>query len=188
MRYKHPLIIYELDGVLADCAVREAAANAAGPRHGKGSSTYWEVLFDPQRMKQDLLIERGRDLVKQLWKDNLHQIVLTRRPTSATNKFSFHETHYATMAWCLEQYLMPGWFRAWIFREHRVRSSEAFWKQEQVYLYIGEHPKVDHLYVVDKNEENRYSIGFLCHDLNLGIDLLSDIQALEAILERDREM
>ena len=29
MRYEHPLIIYELDGVLADCSVREAAAEAA---------------------------------------------------------------------------------------------------------------------------------------------------------------
>ena len=38
VRYEHPLIIYELDGVLADCSAREAAAEAAGPRHGKGSS------------------------------------------------------------------------------------------------------------------------------------------------------
>ena len=31
MRYEHPLIIYELDGVLADCAVREAAAEPDWP-------------------------------------------------------------------------------------------------------------------------------------------------------------
>jgi hypothetical protein len=60
MRYEHPLIIYELDGVLADCSVREAAAEAAGPRHGKGSSAYWETFFDPHRLKQDLLVDRGR--------------------------------------------------------------------------------------------------------------------------------
>ncbi len=56
-----------------------------------------------------------------------------------------------------------------IFREHRVRS-EALWKQEQVYLYVGKHSEVDHLYVIDKNEENRYAIGYLCHDLYLGLD------------------
>ena len=41
---------------------------------------------------------------------------------------------------------------------------------------------------VDKSSENRYAIGCLCHDLYLGIDLLPDIQALEAILERDRKI
>ena len=187
MRYEHPLIIYELDGVLADCAVREAAAEAAGPRHGKGSLAYWKTLFDPHHLKQDLLVDKGRDLTHQLWKDNVHQIVLTRRPISPTQGGPFDEIYYATMAWCLEQGLMPGWFQAWIFRAQRSRP-EALWKQEQVYLYMGEHSEVDHVYVVDKNEENRYAIGFLCHDLHLDVDLLPDIQALEAILERDRKI
>ncbi len=82
---------------------------------------------------------------------------------------------------------MPGWFQAWIFRAQRSRP-EAVWKQEQIYLYMGKHSEVDHLYVVDNNEENRYAIGFLCHDLHLDVDLLPDIRALEAILERDRKI
>jgi hypothetical protein len=83
---------------------------------------------------------------------------------------------------------MPGWFRAWIFREQRVQSSEALWKQGQVCRYIGEHPEVDHLYAVDNDAENRYAIGSLCIDLYLGMDLLGDIRALEATLERDRKV
>ncbi len=187
MRYKHPLIIYELDGVLADCAIREAEAGAAGSCHGKGSLVYWQTLFDPHRLKQDLLVDKGRDLVHQLWKDNVHQIILTKRPLSLTRNSFFHEVYNVTMAWCLEQGLMPGWFRTWTFRERRGQS-EALWKPEQVYLYVGKHAEVDHLYVVDKNEENRYAIGYLCHELYLGIDLLDDIQALEAALRLDKEV
>jgi len=188
MRYKHALIIYELDGVLADCSVREAAAEAAGPRHGKGSSAYWEVLFDSGHLKQDLLVEGGRELTRQLWKDNMHQVVLTRRPLAFPLHSPFHNVYLTTITWCFEQDLMPGWFRAWIFREQRVQSSEALWKQEQVWRYIGEHPEVDHLYVVDNDAENRYAIGSLCIDLYLGMDLLNDIRALEATLERDRKV
>ena len=47
---------------------------------------------------------------------------------------------------------------------------------------------VDHLYVVDNDAENRYAIGSLCIDLYLGMDLLGDIRALEATLERDRKV
>ena len=112
MRHEHPLIIYELDGVLADCAVRETAAEAAGPRHGKGSLAYWKTLFDPYHLKQDLLVDKGRDLTHQLWKDNVHQIVLTRRPIGLTRGGPVDEIYYATMAWCLEQDLMPGRFQA----------------------------------------------------------------------------
>ena len=183
MRYEHPLIIYELDVVLADCSVREAAAEAAGPRHGKGSSAYWETFFDPHRLKQDLLVDRGRELVQQLWKDNMHQIVLTRRPLAFPQHAPFHEVYLTTVAWCLEQGLMPGWFRTWIFREQGIRSSEALWKQEQVCRYIERHPEVDHLYMVDNNAENRYAIGSLCIDLYLGMNLLRDIRELEAVLE-----
>lgn len=188
MRYKHPLIIYELDGVLADCSAREAAAEAAGPRHGKGTSAYWEVLFDSRHLKQDLLVEGGRELTRQLWKDNMHQVVLTRRPLAFPLHSPFHNVYLTTITWCFEQDLMPGWFRAWIFRERRVQSSEARWKQEQVCRYIEEHPEVDHLYVVDNDAENRYAIGSLCIDLYLGMDLLGDIRALEAVLERDRKV
>ena len=188
MRYKHALIIYELDGVLADCSAREAAAEAAAPRHGKGSSAYWEVLFDSRYLKQDLLVEGGRELTHQLWKDNMHQVVLTRRPLAFPLHRPFHEVYLTTMAWCFEQDLMPGWFRAWIFRERRVQASEARWKQEQVCRYIEEHPEVDHLYVVDNDAENRYAIGSLCIDLYLGMDLFGDIRALEATLERDRKV
>ena len=188
MRYEHPLIIYELDGVLADCSVREAAAEAAGPRHGKGSSAYWETFFDPHRLKQDLLVDRGRELVQQLWKNNMHQIVLTRRPLAFPQHAPFHEVYLTTMAWCLEQGLMPGWFRTWIFREQGIRSSEALWKQEQVCRYIEKHPEVDHLYVVDNNAESRYAIGSLCIDLYLGMNLLRDIRELEGVLELDRKV
>ena len=185
MRYEHPLIIYELDGVLADCAVREA--EAADLHYKKGSPAYRKILFEPRRLKQDLLVDKGRALTYQLWKDRIHQIILTRRPLGLTQRDSFNDVYNATMAWCLEKGLMPGWFRIWIFHKQHIRS-EALWKQEQTYLYIGEHPEVDHLYVVDKSSENRYAIGCLCHDLYLGIDLLPDIQALEAILERDRKI
>ncbi len=51
MRYEHPLIIYELDGVLADCAVREA--EAADLPYKKGSPAYRKILFEPRRLKQD---------------------------------------------------------------------------------------------------------------------------------------
>ena len=47
---------------------------------------------------------------------------------------------------------------------------------------------MDHLYVVDNDAENRYSIGSLCIDLYLGMDLLGNIRALEAALERDRKV
>jgi hypothetical protein len=188
MRYKHALIIYELDSVLADCSVREAAAEAAGPRHGKGSSAYWEVLFDSRHLKHDLLVEGGRELTRQLWKDNMHQVVLTRRPLAFPLHSPFHNVYLTTITWCFEQDLMPGWFRAWIFREQRVQSSEALWKQEQVCRYVEKHPEVDHLYVVDNDAENRYAIGSLCIDLYLGMDLLGDIRALEATLERDRKV
>jgi len=183
MRYGHPLIIYELDGVLVDCSIREAAAEAAGPHHGKGSSAYWEILFDHRHLKQDLMVDGASELIHQLWKDNMHQIVLTRRPLAFPQHAPFHEVYLTTMAWCLEQGLMPGWFRTWIFREQGIRSSEALWKQEQVCRYIERHPEVDHLYVVDNNAENRYAIGSLCIDLYLGMNLLRDIRALEAILE-----
>ncbi len=188
MRYEHPLIIYELDGVLADCSVREAAAKAAGPYRGKGSSAYWKILFDRHHLKQDLLVDGGRELIHRLWKDNIHQIVLTRRPLAFPQDDTFHEICLTTLAWCLEQGLMPGWFRTWIFREQGVRSSEALWKQEQVCRYIERHPEVDHLYVVDNNEENRYAIGALCIDLYLGVDLLRDIRALEVVLDLDRKV
>lgn len=64
--------------------------------------------------------------------------------------------------------------------EHRLAMAG---KQEQVYLYMGKHSEVEHLYVVDRNEENRNAIGYLCQDLYPGVNLLDDIQSLEAALQ-----